>query len=132
MPTNFASNATAPRMRSASAAIVCSASGRVTNRISVGVVEPALQDQLCRNCVASGLSFLAVNTGLGKLGVRSDRREALVNALHAHAEAARELAGEAFGSRGHLVLAAVSVERSPYDDHVGMPLVDQCSDRVET
>src|SRR5262249_47408595 len=128
MPTNFASKATAPRMRSASAAIVCSASGRATNRASIGFVEPALEDKLRRDRVARGTAVPPVDTVGGKLGVRGNGREALVDAVHRQPEAAGEFAGEALGACGHLVLATISVERAPHDEHVGPPFVDQRCD----
>src|SRR6516162_5745146 len=125
MPTNFASNATAPRMRSASAAIISSASGRATNRVSVGLVEPTLEDELRRDCIAGSLTALPVDTGSGKLSVRGEARESLVNATDLQSETTGELSGEALGTCGHLVLAAVSMHRAPHDDYVGSPFVDQ-------
>src|SRR5258705_8624352 len=116
MPTNFASNATAPRMRSASASIVRSASGRATKVVSLGLVKPGLQNQLCGDRVARGLAAPSANTGAGKLRIGGKGREPFVDTRHVQSEAARELACEAFGARRHLVLAAVSMQRAA-DDH---------------
>src|SRR4029078_13721884 len=105
MPMNFASKATAPRMRSASAAIVCSRSGRATNRASVVLVEPALQHHLCGDRIASGLPLFPMHAGARELGIRCHRGETLVDAIHGESEARLELAGEPICARGHLVLA---------------------------
>src|SRR5678815_280447 len=109
MPTNFASNATAPRIRSASARSVSSASGSATRR-RFRVVEPRLEDELCGDLVANGPAFLRAHARLRQRHLGALRRVALVDARDLEAEASLELAGEALGARRHLVRRAIGVQ----------------------
>src|ERR1700720_1409357 len=101
MPTNFASNATAPRIRSTSAANVCSASGRGTRDVSLVVVEPGLENQLRGDRVAACAARSCADIWRGECGGGALRREPFVDARDAQSEARFELPREAGGVRRH-------------------------------
>src|SRR6187455_2673138 len=99
MPTNFASKATASRIRSASAASVSSASGSAMGIVPRRFVEPRLQDELRRDLVARGLAS-------GRPDARGRERRLgvlccvpLIHARDLQGEAAFEPAREALGAR---------------------------------
>src|SRR3982750_258645 len=97
MPTNAASNATAPRILSASATSVASASGRC---VSAGIVEPPLQDDLSRDFVAlrtalpAGARFILRR--LRKLG-----RVPLVRMMHGNLVSRAKVGGERLRAGRH-------------------------------
>src|SRR6266511_3920752 len=107
MPTNFASNATAPRILSTSAAKVVSASGSDMDG-GMRIVEECLQDRLRRDLILRVAARLSAHAGRGERLAGRARGETLVDAGDRQAEAALELAREALGAGGHLVLGAVA------------------------
>src|SRR4030095_1369867 len=101
MPTNAASKATAPRMRSASATSVASASG------SCGVViEPPLQDHARCDLVARRAALAPGARGV-ELRLCELGRVALVRGAYGDRETFAELAREVAGARGDRVRRAV-------------------------
>src|SRR5437763_5824083 len=103
MPTNLASKAMAPRIRSTSAASVCSASGSANGVVPRGIVEPGLQDELCGYAIAHGLPIARRDARRRERAFRARGRVPLIHARHRQSEPAFQLAGETFGARGHLV-----------------------------
>src|ERR1017187_1017644 len=129
MPISLASNATAPRIFSTSAASARSASGNPSgtfSRTSVGLalVKIALQDKLRRHLIANALVRARSYSGVGQRLRRGVRRETLVDKLGQDAEASFELLGEAAGTRGQCVRRAVGMNRQPYHQQRGMPFAD--------
>src|SRR5256885_15728227 len=108
MPTNAASNATAPPIRSASAASAASASGICG--ISPLLIEIGLQDDLCRNLVATGTRLastaLAIQPVLGNF-----RRPPLVDERNRQTKTFGEHAPEIARLGGHRVRCAVGMQR---------------------
>src|SRR4029450_4583183 len=131
MPTNLASNATAPRMRSASAASVSSASGSATMVVFRVLVEPRLQDYLRGHRVARCLARSAAHAGVTEARIGRTRGEPLIHARHRQAKAVFERASEAFRARGHLVLRSVRMQRTPDDQRFRLPFGDQRLNRFE-
>src|SRR6266545_7034419 len=130
MPTNFASNATAPRILSTSAAKVVSASGSDMDG-GMRIVEECLQDRLRRDLILRVAARLSAHAGRGERLAGRARGETLVDAGDRQAEAALELAREALGAGGHLVLGAVVGKRPPDHELQRSPFGDERRDRGE-
>src|SRR5690242_4510130 len=128
MPTSAASCATAPRIRSTSAASAVSASGRWVSGVMTSI-EPGLQDDLCGDLVAQRAIRAAAATGGLECIARDLARMALVLQRNGKREAAREVAGERARLHGQRVLGSVGVQRKADDQLTRLPLVDECGDR---
>src|SRR5689334_13698650 len=115
MPTNAASYATAPRMRSARVRSVVSASG------SGLLIEPCLQDDLRRDLVALAAAFASA---AGERRLRDLRRVALVGKRDGNREAVRKALAESSRVPRHGMRRPVGVHRKADDDEVGMPFAD--------
>src|SRR5512137_2966935 len=126
MPTNAASCATAPRMRSASAASAASASGSPVVFIEVSLQDYLGRDRVARGAVAPRTAPRGRNARLRLVG-----RVALVDEAHRHAEATLEPAREAARPCGHLVLGAVGMDGQSDDEALRLPLGNERRDRVE-
>src|SRR5262245_61046290 len=127
MPTNFASKAIAPRMRSARARSVSSASGSAKGLLPCRIIEPGLQDELGGDFVAHGLALACANACRGKRAFRILRRVTLVHSRHVETEAALQLPRETLGPRRHLVRRSIGMQGPSDDQNVWLPLGDQCS-----
>src|SRR5438046_6162590 len=125
MPTSFASNATAPRILSASRPSASSASG------SGAPVKVILQDQLGGDLVAHGLALAAARAGGAQFLCRDLSREALVAAYDGPPEALFELARESQRSRRHGMSFSIGVHRQPDDEQHRLPFLDQRGDCPE-
>src|SRR5260221_1682789 len=120
MPTNAASKATAPRMRSASAASVASASGIC----GASVIEPALQNDLGGDLIANFASLASAGACLVERSLCQLRGPTLVGELDGHLKAAGKFPRELLRARRHGVRHTVGVHRDTYDQHVGTPLLE--------
>src|SRR6187397_448869 len=101
MPTNLASKAIAPRMRSARARRVPSASGSVSGSAKGfplrRIVEPRLQDELGGDFVPHGFAIARAHACGGERALGLLCGIALVHARHLDAEAAFQLPREPLG-----------------------------------
>src|SRR5689334_8657111 len=122
MPTKAASYATAPRMRSTSAASAVSASGSAG--ISCALIEIRLQDQLRGNLVAMRSSCPAAALAI-QLALCDFGRPAFVDLGNRQSKAIGECARKTPGLCRHRVGRAVGVRRQPDDQRLRLPLLDE-------
>src|SRR5438128_12040486 len=92
MPTNPASIAIAPCMRSASAASPASASGRAFRRFML--IEVSLQEQLCGDAIAQPTLVARLHSGHRELLGSVLIAVTLVRSCHRDSEPVVELSGE--------------------------------------
>src|SRR5215510_5809158 len=118
MPISLASNATAPRILSASRPSVISALGRP---VSVKVV---LQDELGGDTVAYALALHTAGASLAQRIGCAVRGEAFVAELDREREAALEPPREASRARSHRMRDAVGMRRQTDYEQSGTPLCD--------
>src|SRR5438552_574885 len=129
MPTNAASNATAPRIRSTSARSVASASG--SSGVSLLVIEIGLQNKLRGDLVAmfaalasAALAFQVILCDFGC--------PALVDQRNGQAETCTKLAREVSRLRRHRVRCAIGMQRQADHQLLWLPFAHQrgeCSER---
>src|SRR5450755_2505640 len=129
MPISLASNDTAPRIFSTSAASASSASGSP----SAGclLVKIGLQYELRSNLIANVLVRACFHAGIGQRFGGGMGGKAFVDQLRGESEAAFELVREASRPRGQSVLRAVGMQGQADDKQRRMPFVDKALDRGE-
>ena len=126
MPTNAASRATAPRMRSTSAASAASASGRSSGGV-MRVVEPCLQDDLRRRPASRAARPLRPPpAGVAQRAFARPRSLALVDQRHRQARSGRR-AARAKRARARVIACGVpsACTGRPTTSRGRPPLVDQ-------
>src|SRR5690348_9955504 len=123
MPTSFASNATAPRILSASRSRTSSASG------SMALVKISLQQNLRRQRIAHRLArFPGCAAGARR---RFLRRETFVSECNGKRESPAQLCAKAPRARRHHVRGAVGVRRQTHEKQSRTPFGDERRDRGE-
>src|SRR6185437_8678489 len=110
MPTSAASCATAPSIRSTSAASAASASGRPWSGVMV-LVEPRLQDDLRGNAIALAPMRATSVSRRSERVARGLARVALVLEGDGKREAIGKLVREFAGADCHRMLGGVGVDR---------------------
>src|ERR1043166_9340982 len=123
MPTSFASNATAPRIFSASRSRTSSASG------SMVLVKISLQQNLRRERIAHGLARFRRCAASARRSFL--RRETFVSERNGKRESPAQLAAEAPRARRHHVRGAVGVRRQTDEKKGRTRFGDERRDRGE-
>src|SRR5437762_10571920 len=125
MPTNAASNATAPRIRSASARSAASASGSAG--VSLPLIEISLQDELRGDLVAMCAALASAALAI-QLFLCDFCRPPLVDQRNRQAKTFAKLAREVACFRRHRVRRAVGMQRQPDDQLLRLPFAHERSD----
>src|SRR5438128_2035150 len=130
MPTNPASIAIAPCMRSASAASAASASGRAFRRFML--IEVSLQEQLCGDAIAQPALVARLHSGHRELLGSGLTAVTLVRKCYRDAEPAFEPSGESLRPVCHLMRGLIGMGRQSHQKERRLPFIDQCSNGSES